>query len=85
MHTKFFLIDPLSARPVVVTGSGNLSRASVRTNDENMLVLRGAEARRVARLYLVEFLRVSSCAEEGRPALHTAYAVEGRLAIRALA
>ena len=58
VHTKFLLVDPLGDAPVVVSGSANFSAASTRTNDENMLVLRGADARRVARLYLVEFMRV---------------------------
>ena len=58
VHTKFLLVDPLSAAPVVVSGSANFSMASTRNNDENMLVLRGEAARRVAQLYLVEFMRV---------------------------
>jgi len=58
VHTKVLLIDPLSDAPVVVSGSANFSMASTRTNDENMLVLRGEGARRVAGMYLVEFLRV---------------------------
>ena len=57
VHTKFALIDPLSPRPTVVTGSANFSMASTKDNDENMLVLRGDGARRVAELYLVEFMR----------------------------
>ena len=59
VHTKFLLIDPLSDCPTVVSGSANFSMASVEKNDENMVVLRGgAEARRLASIFLVEFMRV---------------------------
>lgn len=56
VHTKFMLIDPLSADPIVITGSANFSRASARDNDENMLVIRGDTD--VADIYLTEFMRV---------------------------
>jgi phosphatidylserine/phosphatidylglycerophosphate/cardiolipin synthase-like enzyme len=56
IHSKFMLIDPLSADPLVVTGSANFSEASVQDNDENMLVIRGS--RRVADIYLTEFNRL---------------------------
>jgi phosphatidylserine/phosphatidylglycerophosphate/cardiolipin synthase-like enzyme len=53
IHTKYMLIDPLGNDPLVVCGSANFSRPSQRTNDENMLVIRGnmrvAEA--IARSY----------------------------------
>ena len=55
VHTKFMLVDPLSNDPTVVTGSANFSRASTNENDENMLVIRGN--RRVADIYLGEFMR----------------------------
>jgi phosphatidylserine/phosphatidylglycerophosphate/cardiolipin synthase-like enzyme len=55
VHTKFMLIDPLANDPVVVTGSANFSEASTNGNDENMLVIRGN--RRVADIYLGEFMR----------------------------
>jgi len=55
-HTKFMLIDPLGADPLVVTGSGNFSVASITRNDENMLLIRGEP--RVADVYLGEFMRV---------------------------
>lgn len=60
VHTKFMLIDPLSRTPTVITGSANFSEASTSTstNNENMLVIRGD--RRVADIYLGEFLRVYS-------------------------
>jgi hypothetical protein len=56
IHTKFMLIDPLSDDPLVVTGSANFSNPSQRTNDENMLVIRGDT--RVADIYFGEFMRV---------------------------
>ena len=56
IHTKFMLIDPLSDDPLVITGSANFSNPSQRTNDENMLVIRGDT--RVADIYFGEFMRV---------------------------
>jgi phosphatidylserine/phosphatidylglycerophosphate/cardiolipin synthase-like enzyme len=56
IHSKFMLVDPLSADPIVVTGSANFSEASTEENDENMLVIRGS--RRVADIYLTEFNRL---------------------------
>jgi len=58
IHTKFMLVDPLSDDPIVVTGSANFSDASTRSNDENMLVIRGST--RVADIYLGEFIRLHS-------------------------
>jgi hypothetical protein len=46
VHLKFMVVDPLSDRPVVVTGSANFSEASTRTNDENMLVIEDNSAAR---------------------------------------
>lgn len=56
VHTKYMLIDPLGADPVVVSGSANFSNASTTNNDENMLVVRGDT--RVADIYLGEFMRL---------------------------
>ena len=56
VHTKFMLVDPLGANPTTLTGSANFSQASVDTNDENMLLIRGD--RRVADIYFGEFMRV---------------------------
>lgn len=50
------LIDPLGDDPIVVTGSANFSRPSQRSNDENMIVVRGDT--RVADIYFGEFMRV---------------------------
>jgi phosphatidylserine/phosphatidylglycerophosphate/cardiolipin synthase-like enzyme len=58
VHTKFMLVDPLSASPTVVTGSANFSEASTSSNNENMLVIRGNT--RVADIYLGEFMRLFS-------------------------
>jgi hypothetical protein len=55
VHTKFMLVDPLSDDPIVITGSANFSDASISTNHENMLVIRGDK--RVADIYLGEFMR----------------------------
>jgi phosphatidylserine/phosphatidylglycerophosphate/cardiolipin synthase-like enzyme len=58
VHNKFMLVDPLSPRPVVVAGSANFSDASIRSNDENMVVVVGNK--RVADVYLGEFMRLYS-------------------------
>ncbi len=56
VHSKFLLKDPLSADPIVVTGSANFSEASTTENDENMLIIRGDQ--RVADIYFTEFNRL---------------------------
>jgi phosphatidylserine/phosphatidylglycerophosphate/cardiolipin synthase-like enzyme len=56
VHQKFFLIDPLGDDPLVFAGSANFSPASLSSNDENMLLIRGD--RRVADIYLTEFDRL---------------------------
>jgi phosphatidylserine/phosphatidylglycerophosphate/cardiolipin synthase-like enzyme len=56
IHTKYMLIDPLGAHPIVITGSANFSDASTLKNDENMLVIR--DDPRVADVYLGEFMRL---------------------------
>jgi len=58
VHTKFMVIDPLGDDPMLVTGSANFSSASTVSNDENMLFFRGESARRLAEVYLVEFMRL---------------------------
>jgi phosphatidylserine/phosphatidylglycerophosphate/cardiolipin synthase-like enzyme len=58
VHTKYMLVDPLGATPIVIVGSANFSVASTDTNDENMLVIRGNAA--VADVYLGEFMRLFS-------------------------
>jgi len=56
IHTKYLLVDPLGASPVVVTGSANFSEASTDTNDENMVVIKGNK--RIADIYFGEFMRL---------------------------
>ncbi len=56
IHTKYMLIDPLGDDPIVITGSANFSAASTKDNDENMLMIRGNK--RVAEIYLGEFMRL---------------------------
>jgi phosphatidylserine/phosphatidylglycerophosphate/cardiolipin synthase-like enzyme len=56
VHTKFMLVDPLGSKPLTLAGSANWSEASVDTNDENMLVIRGN--RRVADIYFGEYMRL---------------------------
>jgi phosphatidylserine/phosphatidylglycerophosphate/cardiolipin synthase-like enzyme len=58
IHLKFMLVDPLSDKPIVVTGSANFSDASTTTNDENMLVIE--DNTRVADIYLGEYMRLYS-------------------------
>ncbi len=56
VHTKYALVDPLGDDPLVITGSANFSDASIKNNDENMLLIRGDA--RVADAYLGEFMRL---------------------------
>ena len=56
LHTKYLLVDPLGANPLVVSGSANFSGPSTTDNDENMLIIRGDA--RVADIYLGEFMRL---------------------------
>ena len=49
IHTKILMIDPLSNDPLIFTGSANFSDASLRYNDENMMLIRGDT--RVADIY----------------------------------
>jgi phosphatidylserine/phosphatidylglycerophosphate/cardiolipin synthase-like enzyme len=56
IHTKFLLVDPLSDDPLVCTGSANFSGASLKSNDENMILVRGDT--RVADIYATEYDRI---------------------------
>jgi phosphatidylserine/phosphatidylglycerophosphate/cardiolipin synthase-like enzyme len=56
IHTKFLLVDPLSDDPLVCTGSANFSGASLKSNDENMFLIRGDT--RVADIYATEYDRI---------------------------
>ncbi|SAL00659.1 phospholipase D/transphosphatidylase [Caballeronia ptereochthonis] len=55
IHHKFLVIDAEGANPVVYTGSANMSNNSEHDNDENLLEIRD---RRIAAIYLAEFLRL---------------------------
>ena len=56
IHDKFYLVDPVSDDPIVVTGTANFSEPSQESNDENMVVIRGDT--RIADIYFGEFMRV---------------------------
>jgi len=56
IHSKFLLRDPLGDDPIIVTGSANFSDASTKSNDENMVIIRGD--RRAADIYFTEFNRL---------------------------
>jgi phosphatidylserine/phosphatidylglycerophosphate/cardiolipin synthase-like enzyme len=56
VHTKIILMDPLSAVPVVVSGSANFTNASTTLNDENMVIVKGDK--RAADIFFTEFNRV---------------------------
>ena len=56
IHTKYMLVDPLSNDPLIITGSGNFSDASIKNNDENMLLIKGDT--QVTDIYLTEFMRL---------------------------
>lgn len=55
IHHKFLVIDAEGANPIVYTGSANMSNNSEHFNDENLLEIRD---RRIAGIYLAEFLRL---------------------------
>jgi phosphatidylserine/phosphatidylglycerophosphate/cardiolipin synthase-like enzyme len=56
VHSKVLIVDPLSADPLVFSGSANFSTNSLTANDENMLLIRGDT--RVADIYLTELDRI---------------------------
>lgn len=56
VHLKVLMMDLLSDEPLVFTGSANFSDASLTSNDENMLLIRGDT--RVADIYLTEYDRI---------------------------
>ena len=55
IHHKFIVVDAEGDEPVVYTGSANMSNNSEHYNDENLLEIRD---RRIAGIYLAEFLRL---------------------------
>jgi hypothetical protein len=56
IHHKFIIIDAETENPVIYTGSANMSANSVNKNDENLLEIK--DCKRVAGIYLAEFLRL---------------------------
>lgn len=61
IHTKIILVDPLTATPIIVTGSANYSDNSTTDNEENSVLIRGdgtAVTTRVADIYLTEYQRL---------------------------
>ncbi|WP_243074472.1 phospholipase D-like domain-containing protein [Microbacterium sp. SS28] len=66
IHLKTILIDPLTDRPALLTGSANYSEASTEDNEENTLVLQtggtgvtSAKAmKRISDIYLTEYHRL---------------------------
>ncbi len=44
VHSKVLVVDPLSTKPTVVTGSHNFSLPATAENDENFVVIRGDRA-----------------------------------------
>jgi hypothetical protein len=56
VHNKIILIDPLTANPIVITGSANYSENSTKNNDENTLIIKNNT--RVADIYFTEFVRL---------------------------
>jgi phosphatidylserine/phosphatidylglycerophosphate/cardiolipin synthase-like enzyme len=55
IHHKFVVIDAEGENPIVYTGSANMSENSEHNNDENLVELKD---RRVASIYLAEFMRL---------------------------
>jgi phosphatidylserine/phosphatidylglycerophosphate/cardiolipin synthase-like enzyme len=56
VHSKVFVIDPLSDNPVVVTGSHNFSAPASEKNDENLAILCGHK--KLAKAYAVYVMSV---------------------------
>lgn len=56
IHSKFLLVDPLSANPIIASGSANFSSGSTTQNDENMVLIKGDT--RAADIYFTEFMRI---------------------------
>jgi len=50
-HSKMMVIDPFGAKPIVITGSHNFSKAASGTNDDNFIVIEGN--RKLAEAYAV--------------------------------
>ena len=55
IHHKFVVIDAEGPRPVIYTGSANMSENSEHNNDENLIEIKD---RHIASIYLAEFMRL---------------------------
>ena len=56
VHSKVVLVDPTGPNPIVLTGSHNLGPKASGTNDENLLIIRGA--RELAPAYATNIMSV---------------------------
>jgi phosphatidylserine/phosphatidylglycerophosphate/cardiolipin synthase-like enzyme len=56
VHSKVIVLDPLGARPVVMTGSHNMGPKASQSNDDNLLIVEGSAA--LARHYAVNIMGV---------------------------
>jgi phosphatidylserine/phosphatidylglycerophosphate/cardiolipin synthase-like enzyme len=58
IHLKTIVCDFTTNDPVVISGSNNFSASASAKNDENVLILKGKEARDVVDTYLCEMMRL---------------------------
>lgn len=58
IHSKLLALDLLGEEPQIFTGSANFSAGSVGSNDENMILMRGAAFTAQAETHAVEFMRL---------------------------
>ncbi len=56
VHNKIIIIDALTDKPIVITGSANYSENSIKLNDENTAIIKGNL--HVADIYFTEFVRL---------------------------
>jgi phosphatidylserine/phosphatidylglycerophosphate/cardiolipin synthase-like enzyme len=56
VHSKVIVLDPLGAKPVVMTGSHNMGTTASKKNDENLLIIQGDQ--KLAAAYAVNILSV---------------------------
>lgn len=56
IHHKFVIIDAETSKPIIYTGSANMSNNSIRRNDENLLEIKGSP--KLSSIYLAEFIRL---------------------------
>lgn len=56
LHTKYLLLDALTQKPTLISGSANFSSASTLNNDENMVIVQGDPD--LADVFFGEFMRL---------------------------